>query len=120
MARNRLSKVIVVLITGCVAALAVSIIPPFLERQRLSSSRIPCATNLRDIGTALYSYSESDGGRFPKRLDELLGADWPMSVEKFKCAATGPPTVFVAPGAVTTELTAEDLVAHEPLSAHEG
>jgi prepilin-type processing-associated H-X9-DG protein len=65
-------------------------------------------------------YAEHHNGRFPQRLDELLGGNEPLSPEAVECAVTGQATVFVSPDAVANDLTFEDVVAYEPLSAHEG
>lgn len=67
------------------------------------SSRVPCASNLRQIGQALAMYAEANGGRYPSDL------------EGFAISGTLEPQVLICPdgsdtpakGATPAELAAE-------------
>src|SRR5687768_5842945 len=50
------------------AALAVAIIKPSLERARMTSGRVPCASNLRQVGQALLLYAIDNGRVYPPKL----------------------------------------------------
>ncbi|CAN5507461.1 hypothetical protein BH09PLA1_BH09PLA1_20120 [soil metagenome] len=108
-----------VLIFIGICALGIAIILPSINRLRMTTRSVPpCASNMRIVGQALLLYSMEHSGKYPQRLDELLGYDWSPSADRFSCATSGKPAVFMSPGATASDLTAEDIVAHEPLSAH--
>jgi prepilin-type processing-associated H-X9-DG protein len=109
-----------VLVSVGIVALLISIVLPILDRLRQTSGIVPCASNMRVIGQALLLYSLEHGGRYPQRLDELLGYDWSPSKDRFVCAVSGKPVLFIAPRAVKADLTCDDVVAYEPLPAHDG
>src|SRR4051812_23416007 len=91
-------------------ALIFAIILPSIHRLRQTRGIVPCASNMRVIGQALLLYSQSHGGRYPQRLDKLLGYAWSPSKDRLVCAVSGKPAVFVAPAAVAAHLTAADVV----------
>lgn len=51
--------------------LVVILLPP-LNRAREQANRVKCASNLRQVGQAVFIYASVNGGRFPDRLDKLL------------------------------------------------
>lgn len=55
-----------------IVALLVMIFLPILERARKSSSRLPCPTNLRQIGTGILLYSNDHGRWCPPDLDAMV------------------------------------------------
>jgi len=105
------------LVAILIIALIISIGLPALQRARQPSGRVPCASNIRTVGQALLLYSMEHDGRYPQKLDQLLSAG--ISKEVLSCAVTHQPTIFIAPGAIERELTADQIVAYEPLSAHD-
>jgi len=100
-----------------IVAIFIAIVLPLINRLREPGGRVPCASNMRQIGQALLLYSMDHGGRYPQQLEELLKD---ITEELLVCAETGEPSIFVRPGAIAADLTANDVVVYEPLSAHEG
>lgn len=47
------------------------LLPP-IQRAREQANRVKCASNLRQVGQAIFIYASVNGGRFPDRLDKLL------------------------------------------------
>lgn len=47
------------------------LLPP-IKRAREQANRVKCASNLRQVGQAVFIYASVNGGRFPDRLDKLL------------------------------------------------
>lgn len=117
--QSRLTLVQVLVLVGIVALLA-SVVTPILQRMRETRGSLPCASNMRIIGQALLLYSLEHSGRYPQRLDELLGHEWSPSKAVFVCAVSGKPCILLAPGALASELGFDDIVAYEPLEAHDG
>jgi prepilin-type processing-associated H-X9-DG protein len=52
--------------------LLVLILLPPLNRAREQNNRVKCASNMRQIGQAIFIYASVNGGQFPDRLDKLL------------------------------------------------
>src|SRR5688500_3160989 len=117
--RRRVTLIEYLSLVGIIA-LVIAILLPSLQRLRLNARRDPCSSNMRVIGQALLLYSVDHGGRYPQRLEELLGYDWSPSPERFRCGISGKPVIFVGLGAVASDLTADDVVAHEQPSGHDG
>lgn len=108
----------IVLILG-IAALLVSIVLPTLNRMRHTSGRVPCASNLRQIGQALLLYQMDHDGMWPTRLDELV-TNKSITLEVLQCAETHKPSIFNRPNAIAKNVAADDVVAYEPLDYHDG
>jgi prepilin-type processing-associated H-X9-DG protein len=128
------------LIVVGIVALLVSILLPSLNRDRYSSNRVKCSSNLRQIGQALLLYSVDHGGRYPDSFDELLVAMNDPGFEQVFCCpdtndtpAAGPTTqavaanltagghlsyVYAGRGWTSTTATADVVLAYEPLSNH--
>src|SRR5215213_8253646 len=51
--------------------LVIVLLPP-LNRAREQSNRVKCASNMRQIGQAMFIYASVNGGQFPDKLDKLL------------------------------------------------
>ena len=66
--RKRALEILLVLGT---VALLVSIVMQVLDRRRYTSSRVPCASQLRQLGQALLLFEQDHGGVYPNTLDEL-------------------------------------------------
>lgn len=110
---RRFSLVELFVIIGLIA-LIISIVMLSYHRMQQTSSQVPCATHLRQIGQALLLYSREHGnGRYPSQLQELkiYLSDVPLV-----CAETGKPAIFVRPAALEKGLTANDVVVYEPHS----
>jgi prepilin-type processing-associated H-X9-DG protein len=54
-----------------VLLLVLALLPP-LNRAREQSRRVQCASNMRQIGQAMFIYASVNGGQLPDRLDRLL------------------------------------------------
>ena len=121
-----------------VIALLMSVFLPARSLSRERPNRINCAKNLRQIWRAIELYADSNGGRFPERLDQLItsaNADTAMFIcpsgsdEK----ATGTTTaavvadfgknghcsyVYLGAG-MTNRIRAQKVVAYEHFENHE-
>jgi prepilin-type processing-associated H-X9-DG protein len=51
--------------------LVIVLLPP-LSRAREQANRVKCASNLRQIGQAMFIYASVNGGAFPDKVDKLL------------------------------------------------
>ena len=68
------------------AVLCVAILLPIIRKRALEGcNRVPCASNLRQIGQAVFLYAEDHNGLCPAKLDDLI------------TATDLSPTVFVCP-----------------------
>lgn len=120
-----LTKIEWLVIIG-VVALIIAIIMPSLQRYRESiSGQNPCSSRLRQIGQAMLLYSEDHRGQCPASLKDLLGPDL-LTQEVLQCPTdsvthpTGESTyIYLSGGKDFKSLTADDVVAYEPLSVHE-
>jgi len=52
--------------------LLVLVLLPPLNRAREQANRVKCASNLRQLGQAMFIYASVNGGQFPDRIDRLL------------------------------------------------
>jgi prepilin-type processing-associated H-X9-DG protein len=95
------------------------------EQRRLYSpgGSYRCSSNLQKIGIALLLYETGHQGRYPMRLEELLTPDGLQS-SSLTCPFVSPPVanafIFTSPGRVAAEILANEIIAHEPLSNHNG
>jgi prepilin-type processing-associated H-X9-DG protein len=91
-----------------IALLVIVLLPP-LNRAREQSNRVKCASNMRQIGQAMFIYASVNGGQFPDKLDKLLSyAGSPV----FVCPSCGDTP---APGP-TPQIQANNLYAGGHLS----
>ncbi|HEX2973357.1 MAG TPA: hypothetical protein VHP11_13565 [Tepidisphaeraceae bacterium] len=82
--------------------------------------RVPCPSNLRQIGQGLLLYAEDHNGRLPDHLDELMRAA-DLSPNVLHCPGTvedpiepgkGPPPTYLGAGHLLSDFSAEDIVAY--------
>jgi hypothetical protein len=90
---------------------------------RNATNRQQCASNLRQIGQALYLYSIDNGGRLPDRLQDLTtGAD-ALPADALVCP-DGPDRPgdcsydYLGKGYLFADFSADDIVAYEPPHNH--
>jgi prepilin-type processing-associated H-X9-DG protein len=119
MPKSRRERALEVLVVIGIIGLLVSILLPSWRRWNQPSGRIPCPNHLRIVGQALLLYAQDHGGVWPQTLNELV-ATTDITSEVIHCDITKKPFVFVRPGAVANTVTAQDLVAYEPLDYHDG
>lgn len=118
----------------------ISLFIPSFGRPREQSNQMKCASNLRQIGYAIQTYASGHGGKLPDDLITLIGSeDLPPAV--FVCPsspdipAAGPTTqavmnamrqpgtvsyIYIGKGLTSSDLTADVVLAYEPLSNHGG
>lgn len=60
------------LVVVAIIALLVSILLPTLNKAKEQTSRVICASNLRNCGTALHLYTASNNGYFPPHYDDWV------------------------------------------------
>jgi prepilin-type processing-associated H-X9-DG protein len=88
--------------------LVVVLLPP-LSRAREQANRVKCASNLRQLGQAMFIYASVNGGAFPDKLDKLLSY---IGAATFVCPSGDDDP---APGA-TPQIQANNLYAGGHLS----
>lgn len=98
----RLLPPALVVIAG-LALLVVITMPSLNARGGEDPARIKCASNLRQIGQAIYIYAADHGGRFPASMTEVLLACDVTSAE-FVCPASGDATASGARAAQAAAL----------------
>jgi prepilin-type processing-associated H-X9-DG protein len=107
-------------------------------RPRAVANRVKCASNLRQIGQAILIYSNDHNGQYPDDFQTLL-LTTDITSECFVCPssndvlATGPTTqaiannlttgghlsyMYLGKGMNTRTISADTVVAYEPLSNH--
>lgn len=74
------------------------------ERRRDNPPSLKCASNLRQIGQAMWLYANENGGRFPDRIGDLLVEE--IGTEAFVCPCTNSTPAAVGP---TTRATATNV-----------
>ncbi|MDQ3440821.1 MAG: hypothetical protein M3478_10780 [Planctomycetota bacterium] len=93
-----------------------------------------CGNHLQKIGTALLIHERDHGGRYPMQLEDLVKPDLLQPVCLTCPFTTDTPAangaelarsghnsfVFRAAGRVASEIRADEIVAHEPLTNHAG
>jgi prepilin-type processing-associated H-X9-DG protein len=68
-----------------VSPLLVLVMLPAASKGREAARRIQCADNLKDLGSALITYAETHGNKFPGQLDDLTELSPPPRVSAFVC-----------------------------------
>jgi len=91
-----------------VLLLVIVLLPP-LSRAREQANRVKCASNMRQVGQAMFIYASVNGGAFPDRLDRLLSY---IGSNTFVCPSCGDSP---APGQ-TPQIQANNLYAGGHLS----
>jgi hypothetical protein len=91
---------------------------------RNGTNRQPCASNLRQIGQALYLYSLANGGRLPERLQDLTVGAKALSQDALRCPDGADPAGacsydYLGKGRMMADFTADDVVAFEPPHNHQ-
>ena len=137
--RERQQKILIVAIALVGAYLGVSIALPYLNPPRDGdSTRVKCASNLRQIGQALQMYAINEHGRLPDDLLTLLSTQ-DLSPAVFVCwdtsdvPASGKTAeeigadfakpghcsyVYLGKGLTESQLDADTVLAYEPLANH--
>lgn len=132
------SIVLAALLTVAILVLISIFIPSLGPRNQ--SNGVRCASNLRQIGQAIQMYANDHGGKLPDDLATLFEAE-DISQAVFVCPdtsdvpAAGPTTqaamnamrqpgtvsyVYIGKGLTSSHLTADVVLAYEPLSNHNG
>jgi prepilin-type processing-associated H-X9-DG protein len=115
-------------------------LPP-LGRSRPAANRVKCMINLRQIGQGIFLYAMDNRGRFPPDLDALMLTQ-DLTFEVLVCPSTndikarGPTTqatlhamhagpghcsyIYVGGSLTSQTVTAQHVVAYEPMSNHRG
>jgi len=131
----------VLAVVEVVVLLLISVIIPQFGRSREPANRVKCASNLRQIGTAVRLYANANGGQFPPDLETLL-ATGDANASMFICpssnddTAMGPTTqaviqelrsgsehcsyVYVGAGLGSGNASEKHVVAYEPIANHQG
>jgi predicted Zn finger-like uncharacterized protein/prepilin-type processing-associated H-X9-DG protein len=112
---------------------------PALSNAREAANRVKCASNMRQLGAAMLTYANDNGGQFPARLEDLLKSDPTLPNSAFVCPndAKTPPAagsaqaaaqeiasgkhcsyIYVGDGASTSASPANTVLLFEPLSLH--
>jgi prepilin-type processing-associated H-X9-DG protein len=94
-----------------IAALGLPIAYRWLEVQRESSGRMPCPSNLRQVGQAIQIYANDHGGAFPATLEPLFDGKYLMP-KTFICPSSGD----TAAGGETPEQVRAQLMAGDHVS----
>lgn len=110
---------LITLVTVIVCVLLYVAISPSIRRSRERASRVSCASNLYQIGTALQMYANTNGGRFPRSL-ALLVANGSVPAEMLVCPSTessaSPSYVYLGSGLAFS--TTKRAIVYEPLMNH--
>jgi len=108
----------------------ISILLPSLNRARETANRVKCASNMRQIGTALMIYGSANGGQYPPDLATLT-ANTPLTLNTLTCPSSndtpaanagqlgvpGHLSYVYVPG-LTTSASADAILLYEPLTNH--
>jgi prepilin-type processing-associated H-X9-DG protein len=114
-------NIIRVIVALGIVVLIVSLVAPTIRRARMTSGRVPCASNLRQIGQALLLYSRANGGMHPPSL-QVMSVTEDIHPEVLHCADGGGsfPFIFLAPSVLADSYTADDPIVYEPAEYHDG
>ncbi len=105
------------------------------------SGRVPCASNLKQVGMGIMLYAHDHGGKTPASL-EILVAEGYVSEEVLSCpvfefpglppgsriaafmarqaGTRNPSYIYIVPGRIAGELSPDEMVAYEPPANHGG
>jgi prepilin-type processing-associated H-X9-DG protein len=140
--KRRARWIVAVAVIAALALVATGYIHHVSERRDVSErSRLygvgggyRCGNHLQKIGTALLIHARHHGGRYPMQLEDLVKPDLLQSVSLTCPFTTDTPAsntadlalsghnsfVFRAAGRVASEIGADEIVVHEPLTNHAG
>ncbi len=90
--------------------LAVLLIARPAHRLTPTQARIVCAAHLRQVGDALRTYADANGGAFPPDLPTLLRTR-PLDPSLLKCPADGGAYVYLGRGLTTASPATAALMA---------
>jgi prepilin-type processing-associated H-X9-DG protein len=68
-----------------VTPLLVAVILPAASKGREVARRVRCADNMKELGSALMTYADTHGNRFPAQLDDLTDLSPPPRASAFVC-----------------------------------
>ena len=140
--KRRLRPALLLLMIGGGLALLLLILVPTLQTSRHGPgySRLRCASNLRQIGTAFALYATENGGALAPDFATLLQTQ-DLASDLFVCSSTDDDRstatqpsmlradlvhgsghcsyVFVGGAGKLSEMTGDDVLAYEPLANHQ-
>src|SRR5215813_15424289 len=76
MSRRTAFTLVELLVVIAIIAILIAVLLPALGKAKESANRIACASNLRQLGTAMMMYVHDNGGRFPRPAVLPLPEDW--------------------------------------------
>lgn len=92
---------------------------PALNRARETANRVVCAAHMRNIGSALIQYANTNNNVYPPNLNVLVQQGL-MTQMDLECPSTGTPghpgTPFVL--AATAPMPANGVLVYEPVADH--
>ncbi len=101
------------LIVVGIVALLIVIILPALQRERENGGRVPCASNLRQIGLGILLYCNEYHGAYPPNLSAVL-ATQEITGEPFVCPKTNDVPLD---DQVVRRSTTQQIIAADPLAS---
>jgi prepilin-type processing-associated H-X9-DG protein len=125
----------ITVLIGSILILAVS---EAIIYERETANRVKCASNMRDIGQALYQYANNNSGQFPARLEDLVlaqrldtrmfvcpgssdtPADGATAQARAAALASGGHNSYVYVPNLSTSATADTVVLYERAADHSG
>lgn len=108
---KRLFTLVELLTVIAIIAILASILLPILGKARETVRGISCASNLKQIGVATYSYAGDYSGSFPRYWDDgtsMQGKLWDKQLAEYlQYKYAGGPAIYNCPSANTTVTTSE-------------
>lgn len=83
---SRMLEVLIVI--GIISLALVVVLPPLDRAREPRGGRLPCPSNLRQIGQAIQIYAIKHGERLPDSLEQLIG-DESLTPKALICPSTG-------------------------------
>lgn len=66
----------------------IAVVLPDLCRPRETANRVKCASNLKQLGSALLVYANAHDGHYPDTLEQLVLADMDLTKDVFVCPSS--------------------------------